>query len=356
MRMKKTLLAALLLMASLGAGAQRIEVEKPLIDCGQVRFRQPVSVLFQLRNTGNKPLHINKVLTSCGCTAVDYPRQAIESNASFTLRATYDAKAMGHFTKLIGVYSDGSDKPITLTLRGKVVEEVVEMIGNYPYKLGDLSAETNDVEFDDVNKADRPYQRFHIFNSGAKPVEPVVMHLPNYLQAEVSPSHIAPGKGGTVTLLLDPRNLKDFGLTQTSVYLGMFPGDRVSAEKEISVSAVLLPNFETLTDAQRLNAPRAELSTDTLDFGSFNGRKSVKGEVLIHNTGRSELKIRSLQMFTSGIEVSLNRTSIQPGETAKLKVKAIASRLRYVRTKPRVLIITNDPERPKVVINIQVNP
>ena len=46
----------------------------------------------------------------------------------------------------------------------------------------------------------------------------------------------------------------------------------------------------------------------------------------------------------------LNKTKIAPRETAKLKIAATHEILNVQR--PRVLMITNDPEHPKVVINI----
>ena len=53
-----------------------------------------------------------------------------------------------------------------------------------------------------------------------------------------------------------------------------------------------------------------------------------------------------------GLQVSLGKTRIAPGETVKLKVTAIARELKKARSKPRILMITNDPEHPKIVINV----
>ena len=55
-------------------------------------------------------------------------------------------------------------------------------------------------------------------------------------------------------------------------------------------------------------------------------------------------------MFTTGLEVALNKSKIAPRESAKLKIAATHEILNVQR--PRVLMITNDPEHPKVVINI----
>ena len=189
-------------------------------------------------------------------------------------------------------------------------------------------------------------------NTTSSTVEPVVMHLPDYLTAEVSPSKILPGHSGVLTVTLNSKCLKDMGLTQTSVYLGAFPGDRVSREKELGVSAVLLPKFDNLTASQLANAPRLYLSTSELNLGAFNDKKKLKGEIIIRNDGKTVLNIKNLQMFTVGLQVSLNKQKLQPGESAKMKITAEQRLIKSARSQPRVLMITNDPGRPKVTIKV----
>lgn len=350
---KRTILTlSLCVVASAMAMAQGLTASNEVIDCGQVAYQSPVTTDFELVNKGRHAVRIDKVLTSCSCLSVEYPRTDIAANGKASLRVTYDAAQMGHFNKAVNVYVQGEKVPVALRLKGQVVEEVVDFSGDYPYTLGSLLADKNDLEFDDVNKGERPQQKIHIRNNSSEIVQPVVMHLPVYLQAEVSPSKIAPGHGGVVTLTLDSHKLKEMGLTQTSVFLGQFPGDKVSHEKEITVSAILLPQFDDYSETALLNAPQVELSTHHLDLGAFNGKKKLKGEVVIKNIGYSTLEIKSLQMFTTGIQMSLNKTKVAPGEQALLKVTADERQLRTVRTQPRVLMITNDPAHAKVVIKI----
>ena len=253
------------------------------------------------------------------------------------------------------LYSNASEEPFILSMRGRVVSNVVDFAGPYDELLGELKSDVQEVEVDDVNRADRPVQRIHIFNPTEEMMEPVVMHLPNYLQATVSPSRVAPHRSAEITFVLDSKKLRDFGLNQTSVYLGERPGDKIAPEKEIVVSAVLLPSFDKLTAEQKEQAPKVELSTTDLNLGSFNGKKKLKGEILVSNLGKSVLDIRSMQMFTMGLQVQLKKSKIQPGETVKMKVTAVAADLKKSRAKhPRILMITNDPENAKVVIRINV--
>ncbi len=130
--------------------------------------------------------------------------------------------------------------------------------------------------------------------------------------------------------------------------------DKVSPEKEITLSAVLIPNQKNLSETQKLNAPRIKLSTDTLDLGSYDDKALKQGTIMIENTGRTPLIISSMQMFTRGLKVSLQKSKIPAGGAAKLKITADKKVLRQVKGNPRVLMITNDPNNPKVTISVQV--
>lgn len=346
------MITALFMMASLGLQAQQITADRNELNMGQVLFRTPSTVEFKLKNTGTTELRIEKVLSDCGCTQVKFPINGIAPGAAFSVKATYDAKQLGHFQKQIGIYAAGGTTPTMLTLKGVVVAQLTSFAGTYPIELGQLHTDIGDIEFDDVNRGDTPIQKIHIYNSTDRTAEPVMMHLPNYLKAEVAPSRIAPGHTGVATVTLNSRLVRDLGLNQTTIYLGFMPGDKVSENKAISVSTVLLPDFNQLNSVFKKGNPVFSASATTLNLGSFQGRKRLKGVIEIENKGKAVLDIRQLQMFTAGIEVALNKTKIAPGEKTKLKITGVADLLRKVRTKPRVLMITNDPKHSKVIINI----
>lgn len=334
--------------------AQQLSVKNEVIDCGNVIYEQPVTAKFELQNMSSNPVSIKDVKTSCGCTTVEYPKGQIAPGESFVVNATYDSRQMGHFFKDIALYSDASQQPFYLQIRGVVVEEIIDFAGQYPYTIADLNVDRNDVEFDDVNRGDRPVQKINIRNASSKSVSPVVMHLPSYMQAQVSPTTLQPGRQGTISLILDSKKVRDYGLTQTSVFLGMYPGDKVHPDKEISVSTVLLPAFTEMTESQMQYAPKLGLSAEELNI-AFNGKAKKTETIVIENQGRSELDISSLQMFTAGMKVKLNKTKLQAGEQAKLKITVDAKEIKKARSKPRVLMITNDPKRAKVIINVNVN-
>lgn len=348
-------MSALSALLPITTSAQRLTVKNEVIDCGEVLYEQPVTAQFEIGNSGGT-LIVKSVSASCGCTSVEYPKSPVRDGGKFTVSATYDARQLGHFNKSIAVYTNASAKPLYLTMCGVVMEEVVGYTGDFPYMLSGIMADKNDIEFDDVNRGDHPVQKINIKNVGSAAVSPVVMHLPKYLKATVSPTTIEPGRQGVVSIMLDSRRLRRDGLTSTSVYLGAFPGDKVSPEKEITVSAVLLPSFLDITEEELAAAPRITLSQDTLALGRFEGKSKKSGTILIENKGQSELEISSLQMITDALNVSLNKTRLKPGEQARLRVTVNANKFYKARSQPRVLMITNDPLHPKVTIGIAIEP
>lgn len=354
------MIKTMLIMAIFATGvqtrmlAQLITTPNQVIDCGQVVFRKPVTVHFELTNEGKGAVVIKNVETSCGCTEVNFPKGMISENKPFIVSATYDAKQMGHFEKFIDIFTQGASLPFTLTMKGVVVEEVKDYGGEYQYVLGKLKTDRREIYFDDVQKGDNPVAEIHVLNATSEMANPVIMHLPSYLKADVSPSAIPPGNSGVIYVTLRTDKLDDYGLSQAVVYLGFKAGDKISEDKQVHVTSILLPSFGMVTEQQLVYMPKLKISDTTLDLGEFAGKKKKKGTLVIENLGRTDLEINKIQTFTEGIDIELADTIIQPGSSVKLKVTADQKVLKGVKRNPKVLLITNDPRTPKVVIDINV--
>ena len=338
-------------LALLPARAQRLTVTNATVNAGRTGYQQPITATFELRNKGLRRLVIESVKPDCGCTAVEYPKE-VGIGDKFTIKMTYDAKQLGHFHKMAAIKSNGSKEPVYLTMKGVVLPEILDYSGTYPLAFGDLLLDKNELEYDDVNKGDHPVQEIHILNNGETTMTPNIMHLPPYLTAIVMPEKLAPGKAGTISITLNSEKLRDFGLNQTSVYLAQQLGEKVSVDNEVGVSAVLLPDLKDYDELSKALAPHLEMSTTDIDFTSFDRKSKKTVEITLQNTGRTTLKITSLQMFTRGLKVTLNKTTLEPAEITTMKITGYAEDLKNVRTKPRILMITNDPDHAKVVINI----
>ena len=331
------------------AVAQKLIIEKTTIDVGRTGYEQPITAVFEFRVKGSKKVRINDVRPDCSCTKVEYPKT--DQGDKFQIRMTYDARQLGHFDKQAAVVTNATAKPFYIRMKGIVLRDYQNLSKNYPITMGNLLLDHSELEFDDINRGDQQVQLLHIYNSSTTVCQPNLMHLPSYLKATMAPERLGPGRAGTLTVTLNSNELHDYGLTQSAVFLAENPGDTVSADHEIPVSAVLLPSFMGMNAAQKQYAPKMQLSKTTCDI-QFNSKTKKKDVIEITNKGRTELDISSLQLFTGGLQVSLSKSKLQPGEKTTLKITALRDELKKVRTRPRILMITNDPDHPKVTITI----
>lgn len=349
---KKNMLMAIAMLPLMGF-AQSFNATNSSIDLGQVMYNTHANGTFTLKNLSSKSVKITDVDTGCGCVVADYPKESIAPGQQIDIRVTYDAHMLGYFMRYILVSDSEGGDPLELKLSGRVVTEVENFSGDYPYELGGLLTDVNSIEFDDVHKGDHPVQEIHVMNPTGQYIEPVIMRLPSYLRAEMIPSRIAPKKGGVIRVTLNSNVIHSMGLNQSSVYLAKSASEKVSEDKEIPVSVILLPELLAQDAAAIKAGPHCQLSSSVIDMTNFAGKEKAKGEVVITNTGKSILEIKSLQMLTRGFEVVLPKRTLKPAESIKMKITGYASQLKKVKGRPRVLMITNDVTNPKVVIEIK---
>ena len=74
-----------------------------------------------LKNTGDAPLVIHGVDTSCGCTHVEYSQRPLRPGEETTLLIVYEADEAGHFRKTVDVYCNTADAPLRVVVTGEAV-------------------------------------------------------------------------------------------------------------------------------------------------------------------------------------------------------------------------------------------
>ena len=113
---------ALLLAATLAAP---LEFDKTVHDFGEISVKDgPVSCEFTVTNVSDAPVTIFAVVSSCGCTNVQWTRTAIEPGATGSIKATYSNDDGPYpFDKSLSVYVSDSKRPTTLHIRGVVTNK-----------------------------------------------------------------------------------------------------------------------------------------------------------------------------------------------------------------------------------------
>ena len=338
---------------SLSMQAQpRIDFSENQHDFGEIMWRNPAQTLFHVRNTGNKPLFLKAVEPDCDCTLVSWDQSPIAPGKEGLITARYDAELLGHFNKGIAVYTNISDNPYYLQLVGHVVMPGEGKADNFPYHLGDKWLSNEVIEFDDVRRGDHPVRVIDVYNAGKKPMTLGLMHLPRYLEADIQPRVLYPGRKAKIRLTLKSDAVMNMGLTQTSVYLSSYTGERINRNNEINVSVTVLPD-NGYTEAALKYAPVAHLDSTNLNFGSMGTKKRLRTQLFLANIGKTPLLVNALQVYNPGISVSLDSRQIKPGQKTKMKI-TVSNSLTQFKGRRRILIITNDPKTPKMVIDVSV--
>lgn len=332
----------------------RMVADHEIMKVGEVLFQTPKKVVFGFANKGDAPLQIIKVNPMCGCTEVSYTQEPIEAGHRGEVVVTYDAAILGTFYKEVEVYTNAQEEPVYLAMQGSVVTDIQDYSGEYPIDLGNVKLLSNCIEFENVNKGDKPVAELRLVNTEHVAFKPELMHLPPYLTVQAIPENIPAGKPGVVQITLDSEKLPQYGLTQTNIYLARYLGDKVSEANEILVSAVLLPDFSKLTREQLERAPQMTLSTMDVNMGPMGKKKKLTQTVLVTNSGKTTLNIKQVQVFNKALNVALGNRSLAPGKSTKLKISVVASYLKKAKSRPRVLLISDDPDAPLQIINVNI--
>jgi hypothetical protein len=304
---------------------------------------------------GDKPLVLTNVTTSCGCAVADWTDSPIGAGEKGEISVTFDAQMLGSFKKSVTIYSNADPHLTYLYFTGEVVREVKvvkDFSETHPYRIGRVRLSRTELEFPDVYKGDKPVLTIGLVNESDQPYEPILMHLPSFLKMEKDRDLLKKGEEGTLRITLNSERLQDWGLTQTSVYLSRFAGDKVGEENEIPLSVVLLPEIAVKGDGS--DAPKIRLSESEINLSKeLEQKRKVVRNVQIFNVGKSDLEIYKLQVFHPSIEVRLKSTRLKSGGQTQMKVTIHPDKIKSSQKsrRLRILLITNDPARPKQEIS-----
>ena len=98
-----------------------IKFRTEVMDYGTIIQNSNGTRLFTFTNTGDAPLLITKVKTSCGCTIPSYSLAPIMPGESGELTIVYDTKRLGVFTKTVTVTSNAEGGNKILKIKGNIV-------------------------------------------------------------------------------------------------------------------------------------------------------------------------------------------------------------------------------------------
>ena len=89
-------------------------------DFGDIPQHEEATHAFRYVNTGEVPLTIDNIRTSCGCTTPDWAQSPVMPGDTGVILLEYDARDPGYFRKQSKVYFHGYRKAEKLYIEGFV--------------------------------------------------------------------------------------------------------------------------------------------------------------------------------------------------------------------------------------------
>jgi len=126
--MKKIMLILFIGLFAVVVNAQeepQIKFKSEVVDYGEIAKGSDGVRQFEFTNTGNAPLVISRVYSSCGCTIPKKPEKPIAPGENGIIEVKYDTKRVGPIRKTITVYSNAKEATKAIKIKGTVLDKSV---------------------------------------------------------------------------------------------------------------------------------------------------------------------------------------------------------------------------------------
>lgn len=284
---------------------------------GEVSEGTVVEHQFVLKNQGNAPLSVERVVASCGCTAGTIDSNTIAPGEEGKLKVSFDTKGFfGEKLKTVRVYTNDSDTPMTvLSLKG-VIKPDIEII---PPR----------ILFEDVVKGEpSPVQELQLrVRKGAGAEIGKVQTYSKYI-ALTPLEETAGEKRFSVSVLPDA----PAGELRERIVVGISGG---------KVSSMNVPVFAIIKGKLRLKPSR-------LSFGIIEG-STLKRTVKLVNRGKAPVKIIDISSKNEAVKTSVKEE--KPGHVFSIEV-SIDPTLVEDDVSESIVITTDSEEEPALTLNI----
>lgn len=351
--MKKLGLLLLAVIVSIVCFAQpEIKFENTTYDFGRIKEEGgKVTGKFIFTNVGNEPLELTNVRPGCGCTAANYSKGAIAPGEQGYIEATYNPyNRPGAFNKNIRVTTNEprfleNDKatPHMIFIKGEVIKRPpteFEKAG-YTKTSGMVRIKEPNVAHNVLN-SESVRDTFYVRNFWTKPVSIKLEQTADYI-SEVYRNfgaELLPGQEGFFVLKYDAGKCNKFG--QVKDEFKIITNDSIEQTKRVHFAMNIKEDFSKLSAKQLKNAPVSVVSTEVIDFGDLQKNTTKTEKIILKNTGKNPLIIRSLTSSNSIYKVSSNMMEIPSGASAEITV-SLKTPNRASTHNATLDIVTNDP-------------
>jgi hypothetical protein len=123
--MKKLFLLAAAFVTGFAAMAQKpdevIKLNTEAHNFGKIKQGVPVTTYFTVTNISDKPIVIENVMPSCGCTTPEWSKEPIAPHATSKIKVGFNAGAVAPFTKDVNIKLAGVQETKLIRISGEVL-------------------------------------------------------------------------------------------------------------------------------------------------------------------------------------------------------------------------------------------
>ena len=360
--MKKIALAVAACLYFMGTGhgqdqpTSQMQFASTSHDFGQIKEVDGiVTHVFEFKNISNKPLVINFVSSSCGCTTPEYDKKPVMPGGSGKIKVAYDpAGRPGAFNKEIVIVSNNRQTEDVLTIQGDVVPRPRTIDDDFPVKIGEgLRASSNSVSFGPIALGYSHSKTIYLYNQSERDIriETETAEMPGGISVSVNPKTLSPKGKGNIVVTYDLTNVRNYSCLEQSFTL---LANGKAYEYPIRITAVTIPDFSGLSDEERRVAPHIDPSATFHHFGTTQIGKSLEETFEIGNIGGRDLVIEAVIPEDSTIRYTLDKKVIKPKELARITLTLDTSDA-IARLSKKVTLISNDLFDPVVELRVATN-
>ena len=349
--MKMLFLSILAALALVQDG--NIKWDKTLHDFGDVSVTDgPLTCTYTLTNTGQEPIAIFEVVTSCGCTNVVWTKEPIQPGKTGTVSATYkNEDGPMPFDKTLTVYISGIKRPVILRLRGVVHEKKKTLSELYgAQKLGAFGIKNRQLKTGNLKQAQKISEQVSVANLGKKPLQVTWTDVSEELTLSVEPNPIPAGSTATLTYTVSA-NLEKYGrwqYTATPVLNGQ------KADGSLEITTWTQENFAVLDQATRDKGPIPYFTGSTVNLGTASKGAKLTAEFTCTNRGKSALHFYKADAESPALALAAPMPDVAPAKKGSVRFTLDTSLLETGENVIMVSLTTNSPLRPLVNLFVAV--
>ena len=290
---------------------------------------------------------LKNVLTSCGCTTPKWSKKPILPNETGSIDVSYNPmNRPGAFKKSVTIITNCEPSKVYLTIQGKVNERERTVEEKFPFTFSVLRSQKTHVSFFNITNTEQRTSSLMVVNTTSKPIRVTFPDLPSHIKAPNVT--IAAGEEDQLIFTYDATLKNDWGYVSEDIYCWV---DGAKSSRAIKISATITEDFGKLSPKDYAIAPKINMSSRKVDFGTVKSGAIVEKSFTIKNTGKSTLTVHSVKSTSSTVSCKIDKKELSIGESTKVTI-VLSTKNTLGRQYKVINVISNDPSAPNLTFSL----